>query len=173
MRWSLLPLVLLAASVVEASAAIPHAYRTVAAERGVPAPLLYAVALVESQRPVEGGKRPWPWALNVEGRSFFFASREEALRALTQALARTDRVAVGLMQVYWRYNGHRFGGDPRRALDPYANLRAGADVLRECIERKRSVGAGVGCYNASSPDKAARYLAKVTAELRTLQEAGR
>ncbi|GAB6040897.1 transglycosylase SLT domain-containing protein [Endothiovibrio diazotrophicus] len=165
-------LALLFAPVVHATAEIPPAYHAVAAERGVPAQLLYSVALVESQRPVAGGRRPWPWTLNVEGRSLFFPSREAALRALVQALAHTDRVAVGLMQVYWRYNGHRFGGDPQRALDPYANLRAGADVLRECIARKRSLGAGIGCYNATSPDKAARYLAKVTTELRALREGG-
>ena len=50
--------------------AVPAGYRAIAAERGIPESVLYAVALTESGKPIEraGEYRPWPWTLNVASR---------------------------------------------------------------------------------------------------------
>src|SRR5690349_4124918 len=72
-----------------AAAAAPH--------RLDPA-LLYAIALMESGRPRDGGLAPWPWTLWLPGQGgVFLASRDQALDTL-QANIGTS-VDVGLMQV--------------------------------------------------------------------------
>ena len=79
---------------------MPMGYESVAAERGIPASVLYAVALTESGKQVgqPDGYRPWPWALNVAGRGYYFASRLAAWRALTGWLEAGERsIDIGLM----------------------------------------------------------------------------
>jgi len=106
---------------------VPVGYRTIAAERGIPHTVLYAVALTESGKQVRPTDvyRPWPWTLNIAGRGYFFDSRLAAWQALTASLQAGQRsVDIGLMQVNWRYHQERLG-TPWQALDPYHNLRVG------------------------------------------------
>ena len=61
-----------------ATAAIPKAYRVVAAEMAVPADVLYAVALQESRAALgRGVKEPWPWTLNVRGVGYMIGDCDE------------------------------------------------------------------------------------------------
>ncbi len=85
--------------------AVPFGYRAVAAERGIPHTVFYAMALTESGKQVElvDDYRPWPWTLNVAGRGYFYDSRVAAWQALTALLERGKRsIDIGLMQVNWR-----------------------------------------------------------------------
>ena len=64
--------------------------------------LLYAIALTESGRADGEGKiKPWPWALNVEGKALFAGTREEAAELLETY--RGQSVDVGLLQVNTRW----------------------------------------------------------------------
>ena len=56
----------------------------------MPQAVLHAIALTETGRPDGGRLRPYPWAINREGKGHWFASREEALALL----ACTRRKAV-------------------------------------------------------------------------------
>ena len=79
---------------------VPAGYRAIAAERGIPQSVLYAVALTESGRQVASANlyRPWPWTLNVAGRGYFFDSHLAAWRALTDWLEAGRRsIDIGLM----------------------------------------------------------------------------
>lgn len=169
---------LLAAS-ANVHAKVPPAYQAVAEAHGLPMRVLYAVALVESGATLSSGRRvPWPWTLNVAGRSLYFKNRAAAYVALRTALASgTRNVDVGLMQVNWRWHAERLR-DPWRALDPLHNLHAGARVLKA-----RYLSAGdwllaAGRYHAPGTDpirqaRATRYAAKVGRELRRLEGHGR
>lgn len=127
---------------------VPPGYRSVAAEHGVPAALLYAVALTESGRRFDSALRPWPWTLNVAGEGRVFVSRAAAWAALRQALASGERsIDIGVMQVNWRYH-HDALLDPWRALDPYYNLRVAAAILVDCYQLRRDWWDAVGCYHA-------------------------
>ena len=124
---------------------VPTGYQSVAAERGIPASVLYAVALTESGKQVDqpDGYRPWPWTLNVAGRGYYFTSRLDAWRALTGWLEAGKRsIDIGLMQVNWRYHQDRLG-TPWQALEPYHNLRVGAGILHDCYTTKRTTGGPV------------------------------
>ena len=143
---------------------VPTGYRAIATQRGIPHSVLYAVALTESGKRVTatGPYRPWPWTLNVAGDGYFYATRLEAWQALRDWLEEGKRsIDIGLMQVNWRYHHERLG-DPWQALDPYHNLRVGADILRECYTSQRDWWASVGCYHApANPARAEWYRRRV------------
>jgi hypothetical protein len=154
---------------------VPAGYQAVAAERGMPATLLYAVALTESGKQVDPreGYRPWPWTLNVAGRGYYFTSRSAAWYALTGWLEAGERsIDIGLMQVSWRYHQHRLG-TPWQALEPYHNLRVGAGILHDCYTKAGDWWASVGCYHAPSHvERAERYRRRVVSWWQRIFDAG-
>ncbi len=158
--WACVSLATVLPTPVWANAGVPAGYRTVADEHGVPASILYAVALAESGTVVDPRRkiRPWPWTLNVSGQGRFFPSRQAASAALQVELADgRESVDIGLMQINWRYHKGRLAS-PTRALDPYHNLRVAAEILRDCYQRRGDWWAAVGCYHApSNARRAARY----------------
>lgn len=142
---------------------VPSAYRQVAAEWQVPADVLYAISLVESGHDTEQyGFNLWPWALNIDGQSYYPASEQEALQMIEAAIERgTDKIAIGLMQVFWAFHQDTFHGNPAFALDIAANMRAGAKILREFMDGTPDIWTAVGNYYAgSSPSARSRKHAK-------------
>lgn len=118
--------------------------------------LLYAIALTESGRPDgEGRIKPWPWALNVEGKALFAGTREEAVTLLETYRGRS--VDVGLLQVNTRWHGHRVR-HPAFLLDPEINLTVGARILKEALDASPGdLTAGIGRYHSSRQHQARRY----------------
>ena len=157
----------------DADDGLPAAYRSVAAQYGVPPDLFYAVALTESGYSAGDGSRPrpWPWALNIAGQGRFFATRIDAWRALDTALGDgEDRLDVGLMQINWRYHKTLLKSS-WQALEPYRNLRLAAQILRECYRGRHDWWASVGCYHApADSERARRYRERVLTHWRSLQE---
>ncbi|MCU7804243.1 MAG: transglycosylase SLT domain-containing protein [Candidatus Thiodiazotropha sp. (ex Lucinoma borealis)] len=154
---------------------VPAGYRAIAAERDVPQSVLYAVALTESGKRVALTEvyRPWPWTLNVAGRGYFFDSRQEAWQALMEHLKEGKRsIDIGLMQVNWHYHQDRLG-TPWQALDPYHNLRVGAEILQDCYVTRLDWWASVGCYHApANPRRADRYRRHVVSRWQRIVSAG-
>ena len=147
---------------VQASAlAVPAAYRQVAQEYDVPAGILFAIALTESGRKAADGQiLPYPWAMNVNGKAFYFANRAEAARRLAQLLGEGKQPDIGLMQVNWRYHRRKLG-DAKQAFDPWLNLRAGATVLRDAYRTTGDWWKAVGRYHSATPERAKVYRARV------------
>lgn len=162
-RRHILLLIVLLTCAREAAAEVPPGYRHIAEVEGVPASVLYAVAMTESGVTLESGRQhPWPWSLNVEGRSLRYRTRLETWRALTEFLAKgVTRVDVGLMQVNWAYHRQALG-DPWAALDPYYNLRVGAAILRAQFQTTGDWWEAIGRYHAPNhAERAHRYRARV------------
>lgn len=89
---------------------VPSGYQKVALQHGVPAKSLYSLALAESSRQLPLGTRPWPWTINVAGKSYPYESRQAAWQALQQFMKihSLKRIDVGIAQVNLGWNGHRF-----------------------------------------------------------------
>ncbi|EKT7009276.1 transglycosylase SLT domain-containing protein [Salmonella enterica] len=153
---------------------VPEGYRRVAEEYGVPAEALYSVSLAESSRRLPQGERPWPWTLNVAGKGYRYATREEAYQALLGFMRHHPlrRIDVGIAQVNLGWNG-AFFHSYREALEPYTNLRAAAQILRHCYEMNPgSWLQAAGCYHHPAGGKPARtYRAIVQRKLATLDAA--
>jgi len=160
---------------VSSAESVPSGYRIVASESAIPDAIFYAVALAESGRVLktDGVLRPWPWTLNVAGDGYYYPTRIEAWQALTGWLKDGKRsVDIGLMQVNWRYHQERLG-TPWQALDPYHNLRVGAEILQECYTTRQDWWASVGCYHApSNPERADQYRQRVLSRWQRIERAG-
>lgn len=150
---------------------LPPVYRRIAAEKEIPAEVFYAVALAESGKtiPSTSSRRPWPWTLNIAGEGLYFNSRWAAWHALDESLrAGQDSVDIGLMQVNWHFHKRKLG-NTWLALDPTHNLNVGADILKDCYQKRRDWWASVGCYHAPGDQaRARRYRERVVALWREL-----
>lgn len=114
---------------------IPSAYVVAAEDNGIPPEILYSVASAESQLSLDHGPRPWPWTLNVAGKSMRFGDSDSACQALMDALEETQIVDVGIAQLNVRWQPQLFGpgkrfADPCEGLNPYANLDEAAALIR-------------------------------------------
>ena len=128
----------------------------------VPAEVMYAIGLQESGTTLKGQRSfaPWAWVLNVNNEGRFFRTREEASAALEAEIERGNRrVAVGMLQIHLRWNGHRVR-DPLTLLDPSVNLRVAADVLAECGQRFPDVFGKLACYYSGDVDQEGRWYAR-------------
>jgi len=132
---------------------IPDMYILVAQENMVPSKLFYAMILNETRSLVgRDGERktlPWPWTINHRGTPHFFPSRQAAYQYATNMLKEGDKqFDIGLGQVNWYWNGHRFKG-LWESLEPYTNLTTSASILREHYEGKNcnKWELAVGCYH--------------------------
>ncbi|MBE0469917.1 MAG: transglycosylase SLT domain-containing protein [Methyloprofundus sp.] len=96
-------------------------------EKGVNPAVLWLIALQESAPP--GSYAPHPWTANWAGKGYYYPTRLEAYRAISEAVDEGYKVDVGLMQVNWFYHEHRFNHDLWAALDPEVNIRVAADIL--------------------------------------------
>ncbi len=83
--------------------------------------------------------------------------------------------AQGLMQVMTRVHADKLGefGGPMAALDPVANIRIGAVILKDSIRRGGSLAAGLRLYVGSSTDDDGGYGGRVLQEKDRIQLAAR
>lgn len=144
-----------AAQETVAASCLPH---LAAAERyyRMPRGLLFAVALTESGW--QG--RPHPWTLNVEGQPVYLNGAADMRTALSAAARKTDRVAVGCMQIYLKYHPHP---DPLVLSDPRYNVWYGARFLDELHARHGNWSRAVARYHAGPQNVLAQriYVCKV------------
>jgi hypothetical protein len=151
--------------------AMPPAYERVAADAGVPAVVLFAVALQESGMAFRGRLVPWPWTLNVAGAPERYPSRTRACAGLKRALARgvaARRIDVGLTQINLGYHGAGYR-NPCDLLDPAHNITVAAGLLRGHHTPGEDWLTAIGRYHrprGGAP--AARYRQNIKRHLKTL-----
>ncbi|QIQ22161.1 transglycosylase SLT domain-containing protein [Zophobihabitans entericus] len=147
----------------------PPAYQLAAKMGGVPADMLYSIALAESGMKIGTKIRPWPWTLNVAGEARRFKTQQAACQnlKLTLRTVSAKRIDVGLAQVNYGYHRHRVS-DPCDLLDPYRNLSIAASILREHYLKDSTSGwliAAGRYHHPAGGTHAARYRASVQKQL--------
>ncbi|HRO10630.1 transglycosylase SLT domain-containing protein [Amaricoccus sp.] len=127
---------------------------------GVPVEVLFAVALTETGQHRDGRMRAWPWAINREGKGFWFKTREEALAFGRQSLAEgRPSFDVGCVQINYRWHGHAFPSLDDM-FDPEWTATYAAQFLRTLYEERGSWSEAAGAYHSLTPDKAMTYRAR-------------
>ncbi len=86
-------------------------------------------------------------------------------------IAESAAGARGLMQVIPRFHAAKLAvhGGEKSALDPQTNIRIGAQVLKEYIQRMGSVTAGLQMYAGALEDPNGAYAQRVMTEKQWLQ----
>ena len=94
-----------------------------------------------------------------------------AVESRFNPIAESDMGAQGLMQVIPRFHKeHIETGGTDSVLDPHANIRLGARVLKDYIKSGGTEVAGLQRYNGSSGDGSNAYAARVLGEKQRLQQ---
>lgn len=111
-------------------------------------------ALVKAIAKQESGLNPL--AVNVAGKSYYPATREEAEQIIREAIAAGKSFDVGKMQInsWWM---ERFVINPFSLLDPDVNEAWGKRVLAEEIARHGLNWQAVGKYHSPDPERGRRY----------------
>ena len=139
---------------------------------GVPVEVLHAIALTETGRNAGGRLRPWPWAINREGKGFWFDTREEALAFARESVAANrPSFDVGCVQINYRWHGHAFPSI-EAMLDPQWTATYAAQFLRTLYEERGSWSEAAGAYHSLTPDLARIYrerFDRILAELEPLE----
>lgn len=139
----------------------PGFFTKAAREFRIPPKLLRAVAKQESS-----GN---PWAVCIGGKPHYPASREDALDLIKRKGCRN--YDLGLMQInsFWI---RKFNLDPAQVLDPEANIRIGAWILRQCLDAHGTGWEALAVYHAGRPGKltarARNYALRVASNMHAL-----
>lgn len=130
---------------------------------GVPVAWTQAIADVESGHN--------PWALNIEGKGYQFASKEKALTMAKQADATGRSFDSGIMQVnnFWL---KKYGIPLEAAFDPLANIYLGSWILKQEIDRHGQTWEAVGAYHSPNTAKGGKYAEMVKVALSKGREPG-
>jgi len=132
---------------------------------GVPSALLLCIARVESGRSTTQGLQPWPWALNVEGTSKYFTSKQEALAYVNECLAQgMTNIDVGILQLNFKWHSQGFT-NLEAMLDPHLNTLYAARFLKRLRLQHGSWAKAVATYHSSQPHRGQAYITKVAAHL--------
>jgi soluble lytic murein transglycosylase-like protein len=134
-----------------------------AVRHNIPLGVLYAVGMTESGR--KGSLHPF--ALNVEGKTIFASSRNEALLVYARSrLAGAKLIDLGCMQINAHYHGKKFSS-LEAMLDPATNVEYAAKFLNELKTQQGSWTMAVARYHAGPNNKPAqkKYICLVVGNL--------
>ena len=125
----------------------------------IPLGVLYAVALTET----EHEKSLQPYALNIEGHTYFEDSAAAAVKRFTFARAQGAKlIDVGCMQINYHYHGEHFRS-VREMLEPHRNVNYAAKFLKQLRAREGNWTMAVARYHAGPDNDPAqkRYVCSV------------
>lgn len=125
----MLAFIIAIASQIAQAKPIPATFEAVSDYCGVPARILYAVALAESGRVKDNRFDAWPWTLNISGKGQYFETRSNQYAALMTAIRTGKSVDIGSMQLNWKWQFHRLHS-AWQATDPTYNVITGCNILK-------------------------------------------
>jgi hypothetical protein len=126
---------------------------------GIARGLLPAIGLVESGH----GSGPWPWTIDVGGEDHFFATKEEAVAAVSALQAQGIRsIDVGCVQVNLLHHPAAFASLDA-AFDPATNVAYGGRFLKALYLEIGNWPDAAAAYHSRTADLAAPYLQRVLA----------
>ncbi len=134
-----------------------------AARYGIPEGILYSVGLTETGR--KGSLNPH--ALNVEGKTYFPATLQDAYDLFEQARRRGAKlIDIGCMQINHHYHGSEFRS-VEDMFDPASNVAYAARFLRNLHDRHETWTMAVARYHAGPDNDPAqqKYVCRVIANL--------
>ena len=120
---------------------------------GVSVTDLYGIAMQETgMRWKDGTFRPWPWTVVVNGspaKSLRYSGKEEMQKAVAGFVSRgITNIDIGLMQVNWKINGHRYVKSATALVDPRTNVIVATHILKESMRATDTKRQGIGHYHS-------------------------
>lgn len=130
---------------------------------GIPSHLLSAISSTESGRWHKELKivLPYPWAINAEGKAYYFDSKAQAVAGVKKLQAQGVRsIDIGCMQVNLVHHANAFSSI-EQAFDPKSNIAYGASFLRNLYESEGSWRKATAAYHSKTPSRGSQYVGRV------------
>ena len=144
-------------------------------EYGVDFDLLQTISAVESGRwdNLQNRYVAWPWTVNVKGKGYYFASREDAVRAVKKFQAQgIESIDVGCMQINLKYHGEAFNSVDE-AIDPSNNVKYSAKFLRTLYSKHgQNWKKAAKRYHSGNPEKGEAYTKRLENRFEKYKVAG-
>lgn len=139
--------------------------------RDMPRYLMQAIAYTESGHISEahGRRVAWPWAVMAEGKGRYYPSKEAAIAAVEDLLARgVGNIDVGCMQVNLHYHGEVFAS-LEEAFDPVHNVAYATAFLLDLRRKTNSWTRAIKQYHSRDRERQFAYRARVYEEWEALR----
>ena len=130
---------------------------TAANNAAMPPDVLLALTLVETGRNRSGSFDPWPWTVNMEGKGYWFGTRDEAVDFVAQSYATGARsFDIGYFQINHRWHGEAFTSFDQM-FEPLENATYAAQFMSSLYEEGGSWSWAAGAYHSRTVSLAAKY----------------
>ena len=132
----------------------------------LPAEILTAIAVKETGRK----SRFWPWSIHWGGRGYYLESRQQAIEAARYLIkAGYTNFDTAVMQVNWKWHGHRFASI-EAAFDPITSIRVAEQILTENFKATGSWREAIARYHSKTPSLNQPYLEGVLKHMARIQK---
>ena len=142
---------------------------------GVDFDLLQTISAVESGtwNKLHQAYIAWPWTVNVNGRGYYYQTRDEAVAAVKNFMSRGYKsIDVGCMQINLKYHGEAFSSI-EEAMDPFENVKYSARFLRYLYVRNgNNWEKAAQKYHSANDSFGSRYKKRLQHRFETYKLAG-
>ena len=141
----------------------------------LPKDTLHSISLKETQKAhsKHGIGLVWPWTINVEGKGYHFASKDQAIKfAYAELAAGKTSIDIGCMQINIKHHPDAFNSI-EQAFSPRRNIAYGAKFLKDTYNRLGSWTKTIGHYHSSLEERATNYqtsVAKISSSMRLYKQ---
>ena len=129
----------------------------------IPESLLHSIAIIESGRWDKSAKKfyPWPWAVGIEGKPYFFENKYKAVKFVKEQMRKGVRnIDVGCNQINLHHHGKNFS-NIEQAFNPVINTNYAANFLKNHYTNTKNWGLAVARYHSHTPHLGEKYASKV------------
>lgn len=132
---------------------------------GIPENLLQAVSKVESGKSNDKGEVvAWPWTINVEGKGYFYPTKQAAIDAVKKYQREGKKsIDVGCMQVNLHHHPNAFA-NLSAAFDPHHNVEYAARFLKGLRRDQSNWHQAVAHYHSANPEYHVPYRQRVMSQ---------
>jgi len=137
----------------------------------MPPDVLLALTLVETGRNRDGLFKPWPWTVNMEGKGYWFDTRDEAVEFVTKSYATGARsFDIGCFQINHRWHGDAFTSF-EQMFEPLDNAAYAAKFMTSLYKEGGSWSWAAGAYHSRTTALASKYRTRFNRIIATLTDA--
>jgi soluble lytic murein transglycosylase-like protein len=129
----------------------------------IPPMLLRAISIAESgiYHKSSNQQVPWPWAMNVQGKGYYFSTKAQAIAAVRKFQRQgIQSIDVGCMQINLYFHPEAFAS-LEQAFEPRNNIGYAAQFLRGHYDRNLSWKKAVASYHSERNELGVPYAKKV------------
>lgn len=125
----------------------------------IPGDTLHSISLNETGK-IHSKKKirmVWPWTVNVEGKGYFFDSREEAVEFVRkQIIIGKENIDVGCMQINLKHHRRAFRS-LEEAFDPRYNIDYAASFLKSKYNNLQDWHEAIAHYHSATKSLGEQY----------------